>query len=346
MATFRKLKSGKTQVVVRKKNYPNISKSFLTATSAKRWARMIETQMENRVFEDLSGAEGTTLKDLLIKYRDEVVPTLKSKTTLTYKINYTLKFKVCYYNLLELNTSHINIFKKEISVGRAPKTINAYINTLKHVWELARTQWGISLPPQSPFALVPMEKVNNTRDITLTDEEFKKLVEEADKIDIRDKSQNVIGKANWLPDLIIFAAATAGRYSEIINLKRSDVDFNKRTAIFKDTKNGEDRSIPLSHEAIRILKKQPFGEKFFNIKSRDQFKNYFNRARKNAGLPEFRFHDLRSHAIRKMLLSGMQTIEVARISGHKTLAVLHRRYSRLQPEDLIEKVDNVVLIKR
>ena len=71
---------------------------------------MIETQMENRVFEDLSGAEGTTLKDLLIKYRDEVVPTLKSKTTLTYKINYTLKFKVCYFNLLELNTSHINNF--------------------------------------------------------------------------------------------------------------------------------------------------------------------------------------------------------------------------------------------
>ena len=191
-----------------------------------------------------------------------------------------------------------------------------------------------------------MEKVNNTRDITLTDEEFKKLVEEADKIDIRDKSQNVIGKANWLPDLIIFAAATAGRYSEIVNLKRSDVDFNKRTAIFKDTKNGEDRTIPLSHEAIRILKKQPFGEKFFNIKSRDLFKNYFNRARKNAGLPEFRFHDLRSHAIRKMLLSNMQPIEIARISGHKTLAVLHRRYSRLQPEDLIEKVDNVVLIKR
>ena len=93
MATFRQLRSGKTQVIIRKKNYPKITRSFLTRTTAKRWARLIETQMDNRVFEDLSGAEGTTLKDLLIKYRDEIVPTLKSKVTLTYKINYTLNLR-------------------------------------------------------------------------------------------------------------------------------------------------------------------------------------------------------------------------------------------------------------
>lgn len=345
MAMFRQLKSGKVQVVIRKKNYPQITRAFITKTLAKKWARMIETQMEKRVFEDLSGAEGTTLKQLLIKYRDEIVPTLKSETTLTYKINYTLKFKVCYYNLLELNSSHINTFKREISEGRAPKTINAYINLLKHVWNLARSQWGITLPPQSPFALVSMEKVNNLRDVTLTDEKFKTLVAEADKIVIKDGKNKIVGKANWLPDMIVFASATACRYSEIVNLQRRDVDFNRRLATLRMTKNGEDRTIPLSDEAIRILKKQPFGDKFFNIKSRDIFKNYFHKARRNAGLNDLRFHDLRSHAIRKMLLSGMQVIEVAKVSGHKTLAVLHRRYSRLQPEDLIDKVNNVVLMK-
>ena len=346
MAMFRKLASGKTQVVIRKKNYPNIIKTFITKTLAKKWARQVETQMENRIFEDLSGAEGTTLKDLLIKYRDEIVPALKSKTTLTYKINFTLKFKVCYYNLLELNTSHINDFKKQITPGRKAKTINAYINTLKHVWELARTQWGIALPPQNPFNLVPMLKVDNVRDITLRDEEFERLVAEADKILIRDKHQKIIGKANWLPDMIMFAACTAARYSEIVKLKRGHVDFNRRTATFIKTKNGEDRTIPLSSDAIRILKKQPFGDKFFHIESRDKFKHYFHMARKNAGLPGFRFHDIRSHSIRKMLLSGMQTIEVARISGHKTLAVLHKRYSRLQPEDLIDKIDNVIFVTK
>lgn len=107
MATTRQLKSGKWQVIIRKKNYPNLTKSFLSKGLASKWAKMTETQMEKRVFEDLSGAEGTTLRQLLIKYRDELVPTFKSAKTLTYKINYMLKFRVGYYNLLQLNSAHI-----------------------------------------------------------------------------------------------------------------------------------------------------------------------------------------------------------------------------------------------
>ena len=345
MSTIRQLKSGKWQVQIRKKNYPEICRSFLSKGLASKWSKMVETQMDKRVFEDLSGAEGTTLKALLVKYRDELVPTFKSAKTLTYKINYMLKFKVCYYNLLQLNSGHINKFKKEISDGRAPKTINAYIDTLKRVWDLARTEWGIVLPPQNPFALVSRLHVNNERDITLTDEQFARLIEEAGKVYIKSSRSKIIGKANWLPDMIIFAAATAARFSEIINLLRKDVDFNKKLATFRDTKNGEDRTIPLSEAALQILKKQPFGERFFNIKSRETFKNYWNKAREAAELKDFRFHDIRSHSIRKMILSGMQPIEVAKISGHKTLNVLHRRYSRLQPEDLLEKINNVVILK-
>ena len=345
MATIRQLKSGKWQVIIRKKNYPNLTRSFLSKGLASKWSKMTETQMEKRVFEDMSGAEGTTLRQLLIKYRDEKVPTFKSKETLTYKINYMLKFKVCYYNLLQLNSGHINQFKIEISEGRAPKTINAYIDTLKRVWELARTEWGITLPAQSPFALVSRLTVRNERDITLSNEQLEKLVNEAGKVFIKNNRNKIIGKANWLPDMIMFAVATAARFSEITGLLRKDVDFNKRLATFRETKNGDDRTIPLSNEALQILKRQPFGERFFNIKSREQFKNYWNRARAAAGLKDFRFHDLRSLSIRKMILSGMQTIEVAKISGHKTLNVLHRRYSRLQPEDLLEKVNKVVILK-
>ena len=230
MSTIRQLKSGKWQVQIRKKNYPEICRSFLSKGLASKWSKMVETQMDKRVFEDLSGAEGTTLKALLVKYRDELVPTFKSAKTLTYKINYMLKFKVCYYNLLQLNSAHINKFKKEISDGRAPKTINAYIDTLKRVWDLARTEWGIVLPPQNPFALVSRLHVNNERDITLTDEQFARLIEEAGKVYIKSSRSKIIGKANWLPDMIIFAAATAARFSEIINLLRKDVDFNKKLA--------------------------------------------------------------------------------------------------------------------
>ena len=44
---------------------------------------------------------------------------------------------------------------------------------------------------------------------------------------------------------------------------RTDVSFDKQTATFRDTKNGTDRTIPLSDEVIAILKRYPFGDTFF-----------------------------------------------------------------------------------
>ena len=67
MATIRKRKSGKWQVIIRKKNYPDIAKSFLTLGTASKWTRQIELKMDKKIFEDMSGAEGTTLKQLIIK---------------------------------------------------------------------------------------------------------------------------------------------------------------------------------------------------------------------------------------------------------------------------------------
>jgi integrase len=346
MAVLRKRHTGKWQVIIRKKGYPAIVRSFLDKSVASKWAKAIESQMDRRVFEDMSGAEATTLRSLLIKYRDEIIPNYKSCRTLTYKVNNILKFKICYYSLLHLNSAHINEFKKQISVGRANKTINGYISTLSNVWELARKNWGIVLPAQNPFKLVSYLKVQNERTITLTDLEFNKLIEEAEKLVVKNFKGKVIGKVNYLADMIKFAGLTACRYSEITKLTKNDVDFERRTATLIDTKNGETRTIPLPQQAVEILKaRRTFGDKFFLIKSREAFRNYWDKCRNNAGLPEFRFHDIRSHAIRKMLKSGMQAIEVAQVSGHKTLNVLYKRYSRITAEDLIDKVSNIVVGK-
>ena len=87
MAVIRKLRSGKWQTVIRRKGYPTIYKTFLEKSLASKYARMIESQMERNMFEDMSGAEATTLRSLLIKYRDEIVPAYKSAKTLTYRSN-------------------------------------------------------------------------------------------------------------------------------------------------------------------------------------------------------------------------------------------------------------------
>ena len=335
MAHIRRRKNGNWQVIIRKKNYPDIVRTFLEKGTASKWSKQIETQMDKKIFEDMSGAESTTLSHLVIKYREEVVPELKSKRHYTYKLNKLLKHKICYYNLLQLNSSNVYQYKKELQKeGLAPKTININLQMLRRIWHIAKVRLNITLPAQSPFALVSMEKVNNERDIQLTDEEFKKL------LDVASNSKLIC-----LADMIKFAALTAARYSEIAGLLRSNVNFNKKTATFMETKTTPSHTIPLHDDAIAILRQYPFGDKFFHIKSRESFRHYWEKARKDAGLAQFRFHDIRSFAANRMLLSGMSEIEVAAIGNWKTLAVLHRRYSRIKPIQLLQKINNVVNLK-
>jgi len=333
MATIRKFK-GKWQVQIRKKGYPHVTKSFFEKSSASKYAKEVELQMERQTFEDMSEAQTTTLRDLLSKYVEEGISELKSQRSVRSRVKLILKHKIADYGLLQLRSKHVHVFKEQIKQGRAPKTINGYIELLRTCWSYAKKNLSIALPAENPFEMVSKYKIHNERDVTITEDEYQNLLSVADR-----------SKFLMLGDLIRFAVLTTARYSEITSLKRSNVDFNKRLATFIDTKNGEDRTIPLSNEVIAILKKYPFGEKFFPIPTRDRFKEHWYRARRDANLTHLRFHDLRSVGIRRLLLAGMQLHEVAILSGHKTLAVLHRRYSRIKAEDLLEKINNIFAIK-
>ncbi len=78
MAHIRRRKNGNWQVIIRKKNYPDIVRTFLEKGTASKWSKQIETQMDKKIFEDMSGAENTTLSHLVIKYREEVVDIRRS----------------------------------------------------------------------------------------------------------------------------------------------------------------------------------------------------------------------------------------------------------------------------
>ena len=339
MATIRK-HGKKWQVIIRRKGYPAAVKSFTEKSTASSWAKQTELDMERETYNDVSLASRTTLREVLLKYRDEGIRDLKSARTVRSKINVILKDPIAAYGLLQLRSKHIWKFKDRVSEGRSPKTINMYIDTLNSVWKYARKNLSIAVPAEAPAALVSKEKVNNEREVTITWKEYERLLKEAN-----NQPNNKEHRFMMLEDLIKFAVLTCARYSEITNLKRCDTDFDKKLATFRDTKNGTDRTIPLSDEVIAILKKYPFGDKFFQVKNRDRFKEYWYRARRRAGLEHLRFHDLRSVGITFHMLQGMQLEKIALLSGHKTLAILYRRYLRLKPQDLLEELNNPKVVK-
>ena len=64
----------------------------------------------------------------------------------------------------------------------------------------------------------------------------------------------------------------------------------------------------------------------------------WKRATKALQIHNLRWHDLRHEAASRLFEKGLNPIEVASITGHKSMQML-KRYTHLRPEDLVAKLD-------
>jgi len=330
MANITKLRSGKWRVQIRSHN-KYISKSFLKKAHASMWAKEIEYQLDRDQYEDFSDTARISLGELITRYRDEITPHKKGRDTEKYKLNFILRHKIAKVKLLSLKAKHVIDFKKDISEGRAPSTINKYIHYIYTVWETAKLNWDITLPYRNPCDLVKKEKVKDKIDRILSIEEYQDLLQACTTSNLA-----------FLPDVVEFAYITAMRFGEITKLKTSNISFEKSTALLIDTKNGETRLVPLTNRALKICQKFRFREKLFDI-NRDKFRHYFEQACFRAKVKNFRFHDLRACAITNLFLNGWSIAEVSVVSGHKTWSEL-KRYTRIQPDTLVSKINDVKVV--
>lgn len=329
MATIRKLRD-KWQVIIRRKNYPNISKVFTQKSLANNWAKETELAMEKEQFDDLTTASETMLKTLLMRYRDEMTVKKKGARSETYRLNWLIRHKIADTTLTRLRSKDLYDLKSELTEqNKKPATIKHYLTLLSNVWSVSQKVWGINMPQNSPFKHIVQDKISNQRERILTKKEYSDLLATAED-----------SKMLQLVDIIKFLYQSAARLGELQKLERKDVDFNKCTCTFRNTKNTEDRTIALSDESLEILRKYPFGDRFFNI-DYNSFYEEFVKARNKAKLIDFRAHDLRACAITNMFLSGMTISQVSHQSGHRTWSQL-KRYTRIKAEDLVGKINNVV----
>tara|TARA_R100001015_G_C4630680_1_gene192522 strand:+ start:1325 stop:2320 length:996 start_codon:yes stop_codon:yes gene_type:complete len=331
MAWIRK-RNGLYQVNIRKKGYPNVFKTFHDLKDARKFARKVESQMERNVFEDYSEAGGTTLRDVLIKYREEKTVRKKGVKEETSTINFLIRHKIGLNTLMRLKSHHIYKLMKELGETRKPATVKKYVNIICHAWRVAKREWGINLPAENPCDMVTLPKVNDARDRILSKSEYTSLLESC-----RNSHLNI------LEDIVVFAYSVGARQGEILRLKRDHVDYEKKQITFFDTKNGEDRTVPVADTVIGILKKYRFGEFIFNCVPR-RLRKHFNIACTRAGIKDFRFHDLRACFATNALLGGMSIAQVSFLTGHKDWSQL-KRYTRIKPEDLQDKINNVINLR-
>ncbi|WP_419788189.1 site-specific integrase [Pseudodesulfovibrio sp.] len=142
-----------------------------------------------------------------------------------------------------------------------------------------------------------------------------------------------------LKPIILFALETTMRRAEIAGLDWAGVDLKNSSLYLAETKNFEERTIPLSPTAIDILKGLPrqIQGSVFEL-SADQITGHMRRAVNSAEIEDLRFHDLRHEAISRLFENtDLDTMEIKMISGHKSMQML-ARYSHLRANKLVERL--------
>lgn len=334
------------RVQIRLKGHPTQSATFERKTDAKKWASATESAIrEGRHFKTTE-AKRHTLAELIARYKREVLPSKAASTQLAQSIHLDWwDAKLGSYLLADITpallSQHKSILATEpmpspvrrgrpaqerppTSSTRGPATVKRYLAALSHTFTIAVKEWGWL--EHNPMERVSKPKEPGGRVRYLSLDELPRFL-------------TACRASNW-PELYpaaLLALSTGARRMEIMTLRWRQVELHRQLIVLERTKNGDRRSLPLAGPALaemqRLAKVRRIDSDlvFPNPRAPQQpidLSNAFEAALKEAGISDFRWHDLRHTAASYLAMNGASPAEIAEVLGHKTLQMV-MRYAHL-----------------
>jgi integrase len=328
MASIDKRSRRSWRARVRIPGHNDKTRSFNTQAEAQEWARITEAQLRSGVDTIPDAAAEPTLAQALDWYLEQETPKKKGKEQEARRIRAWKARELTKLKLSQLTPMHFVEFRKEREAeGCAGNTIRLDLSLISDLFKTASLDWGMPYL-ENPIALLRKPKQGKGRDRRLSTDEaarFERALEACPKKLVR---------------LVVrFAIHTAARQGEILGLRNKDVDLKRRIVIFRDTKNGDDRTVPLTKDALAVLQQlgSQNGVYTFPV-TRTVITRAWRHILQRADIRDFRFHDLRHEATTRLFERGLSTMEVQKITGHKTLAML-LRYTQMDVRHIVERLD-------
>lgn len=135
------------------------------------------------------------------------------------------------------------------------------------------------------------------------------------------------------------------RVSELLNAEWSHFDLDRRLWRVAQSKSGKARFVPLSQGALDLIAELPRykGCPYLipNPKTLKPWVGIFmswDTARKQAGMPDLRIHDLRHSAASFMAAAGIDLYTIGKVLGHANYKTTSR-YAHLHSHQLIAAVE-------
>ena len=331
------------------------TKTFRTKTLAKQWVKAIEADRANVRALGLKGAK-MSFNQLADEYNRQWAGRD------TYRVNRVTwwKHQLGHKKVTDITTDEILGVLDKYAAGKAlrgnrstavkikatnrtrtPASVNQQRAALSAVFKYAMDP-ARKYANSNPVHEVPIRTENNKRTRYLSDLERKALL-------------NACRESAWskLYLLVLMAICTGARKSEMLNVRWSDIDFKRRIASVRMTKNGDPRELPLPVVVIQeLLRHREVGNGLvfgstIRIGQPFEYKKHWTAALKTSGLlhpvghPKyFRFHDLRHTAASYLVQNGATLYETGEVLGHKSLETT-KRYAHLDTSRKREVTDRV-----
>lgn len=324
MASVFKYRDG-WRAQIRRKGHQPIHKDFPLKTQATRWAADQELRLEKGVAAPTKHTE--TVREIFEKYRDEVSPTKGAADTEVDNINRFLRqIKFADKKIQGVSDDDIDEWKKERLKTVTGSTVNRELNTISAIFTYVIDDLKIKLA--HPVKGVKRPKNNRPRKRRVPKDEVEKLW--------KAFGTEIKLKKDYAPYMFELARETAMRLGEVAKLRWENVNLEKGWALLKKTKNGESRHAVLTPRAKELLRALPRkGEQVFPVSSKHATAVLREKARE-LGIEDLHFHDTR-HEGTTQLSKKLHVLELAAVTGHKTLKMLQTYYNPT-PEELAEKV--------
>lgn len=298
------------------------SQTFATKAAGEAWARQVESDLLAR---KRGALPRYTVLQALDKYAQEVSPGKKGGAWEVKRLAAFGREPWAGKLLQDLTAADLAKWRDHRLQGVTPGSVRRDLTVLRSVFKLAIKEWQwIDTSPLDGLT-IPAENKPRTRRIG-----WREVRRQCRALGYR--TGQVATKQQEVALAFLIGLRTAMRAGEILSLTPAAVDLESRVAHLVDTKNGEDRDVPLSRAAIRLLKSW----RGWTVDSASM-DALFRKARVRAGLSGFTFHDSRAEALTRMS-SKLDPFELARVSGHKDMGILLQRYYRKTASEIARKL--------
>lgn len=327
MASFKTKPNGKILVRIRKRGVKKF-REFDDMKIAETWASKIETMIDLDLHEEV--AEDAKENDILFremidKYVKNRLVSLKSYTKDKSRYERLKEIKLAQKRFTDVNEKDIEAFMTARRTQVYESSVAREFACLSSVYTYGLKNEGFNLTiKNNPFFNVEKPSTKPKKKTSYADDETLKIV--------LDEIQRVHHpKDTRVCDIINVAMELGCRRGELAKLRREHISFEKKSITLYDTKNSEDRTIPMLPEVEKILEKYKDKKGLLFDLEADSITQNVTRAKKrleNRGIElDFSFRSTRKTAITDLLIADdLDIASVAVISGHKTVQVIRKHY--------------------